>query len=220
MPDPRCDGHMHALHFNAAAILHVVPADVVLESIRPREVIVVFVLVPPHDAAGAIHPTAHRLAPNRDAHVSKHGPVGNREGETVVCPITVFLREHVGPAGRVGRSADNPASGAPRPGPAEREAGGWLPDARAVECPAGGGLRGARRGIQYCGRGPDQGEAKRDENREPGVCRSHGPSSLSDLHRLPPGVRAARPGAGRRPRSGCNSGGGSRRSYGCALRSP
>src|SRR2546425_455306 len=47
----------------------------------------------------------------------------------------------------VGRGANDPAAGAPRPRPAEREAGGWLPDARAVKSPAGGGLRGTRRRI-------------------------------------------------------------------------
>src|SRR6266571_2877429 len=147
MPNARCDGHMHALHFDATAIVHVVPADVVLERVRPREVVVVFVLVPPHDAARAIHPAAHRLAADRHAHVPERGPVSHGDGEAIVCPITVFLREHVGPAGGVGRGADDPAPGAPRPGPAEREAGGWLPNARAVECPDGGGLRGSRRGI-------------------------------------------------------------------------
>src|SRR6266571_2657472 len=138
---------MHALHLDAAAILHVVPADVVLQGVRPREVVVVFVLVPPHDAARAIHPAAHRFAPNRYAHVPERGAVSQGEREAVVYPIAVFLREHVGPAGGVGRGAHDPASGAPRPGPAEREAGGWLPNARAVECPDGGGLRGSRRGI-------------------------------------------------------------------------
>src|SRR5437667_12106729 len=113
MPDPRCDGHMHALHFDAAAILHVVPADVVLEGIRPREVVVVFVQVPPNDAARSIHPTAHRFAPDRYGHVPERGPISHGDGEAVVCPITVFLREHVGPAWRVGRRADNPATRAP-----------------------------------------------------------------------------------------------------------
>src|SRR5437660_7277980 len=75
MPDPRCNGHMHALHFDAAAILHVVPADVVLERVRPREVIVVLVLVAPHDAARAIHATAHWLAPDRYTDV----PEGDRK---------------------------------------------------------------------------------------------------------------------------------------------
>src|SRR3989475_10609465 len=144
MPDPRCDGHMHALHFDAAAVLHVVPADVVLERIRPREVVVVFVLVPPNDAARAIHPTAHRLAPDRYAHVPERGPIGHGDGEAVVGPITVFLREHVGPAGGVGRGADDPASGPPRPGPSEREAGGGVPAARAVKCPGDGGVRPTR----------------------------------------------------------------------------
>src|SRR3989442_15074487 len=125
MPDPRCDEHMHALHFDAAAVLHVVPADVVLERIRPREVVVVFVLVPPHDAARAIHPTAHRLAPDRYADVPERGPVGNRDREAVVRPITVFLREHVVPARGVRRGADDPASGAPGPRPPERKARGW-----------------------------------------------------------------------------------------------
>src|SRR5437870_10261220 len=145
MPNARCDGHMHALHLDAAAILHVVPADVVLESIRPRQIIVVLVLVPPHDAARAIHTTAHRFAPDSYAHVPERGAVRHGEREAVVCPITVFLREYVGPAGRVGGGADHPTSGAPRAGPAEREAGGWLPNARAVECPARGGLRSTRR---------------------------------------------------------------------------
>src|SRR5439155_13240683 len=113
VPDPRCDGHMHALHLDAAAILHVVPADVVLERIRPREVVVVFVLVPPDDAARAIHSTAHRLAPDRYAHVPERGAVSHGEREAVVCPITVFLREYVGPAWRVHRGADDPAAEAP-----------------------------------------------------------------------------------------------------------
>src|SRR3989442_15923191 len=113
MPDPRCDEHMHALHFDAAAVLHVVPADVVLERIRPREVVVVFVLVPPNDAARAIHPTAHRLAPYRHPHVPERGPISHGAREAVVCPITVFLREDVGPAGGIGRAAAPPTAGAP-----------------------------------------------------------------------------------------------------------
>src|SRR5437899_4551566 len=140
---------MHALHLDAAAILHVVPADVVLQGVRPREVVVVFVLVPPHDAARAIHATAHRLAPDRRAGVPKHGPISHGEREAIVCPIAVLLRQHVGPAGGVGRGANDPAAGATRPRPPEREAGGWLPDARAVECPESGGLRGTRRGIHH-----------------------------------------------------------------------
>src|SRR5438552_10236456 len=113
MPDPRCNGHMHALHLDAAAILHVVPADVVLERVRPRQVIVVLVLVAPHDTARAIHPTAHRFAPDSYAHVPEGGAVRHGEREPVVCPITVFLREYVGPAWRVGRRADHPATRAP-----------------------------------------------------------------------------------------------------------
>src|SRR5437667_2696202 len=113
MPSTRCDGHMHALHLDAAAILHVVPADVVLERIRPRQVIVVLVLVPPHDAARAIYPTAHRFAPDSYAYVPERGAVSQGEWEAVVCPITVFLRQHVGPAWRVGRGANHPTSGAP-----------------------------------------------------------------------------------------------------------
>src|SRR5260370_29135106 len=113
MPDPRCDGHMHALHFDAAAILHVVLADVVLESVRPREVVVVFVLVPPNDAARAIHATAHRLAPDRDAHAPERGSISHGDGKAVVCPVAVFLREHAGPAGGVGRGAHDPTSWAP-----------------------------------------------------------------------------------------------------------
>src|SRR6266581_3465384 len=104
---------MHALHFDAAAVLHVVPADVVLEGVRPREIVVVCVLVPPHDAARAIHPTAHRFAPDSYAHVPERGPVGHGEREAVVCPITVFLREHVGPAWRVGRRSDYPLTRTP-----------------------------------------------------------------------------------------------------------
>src|SRR6266699_2904925 len=98
---------------DAAAILHVVPADVILERVCPREVIVVLVLVPPHDAARAIHPAAHRFAPNRYAHVPERGAVSQGEREAVVGPIAVFLREHVGPAGRVGRRSDYPLTRAP-----------------------------------------------------------------------------------------------------------
>ena len=181
MPDPRCDVHMHALHLDAAAILHVVPADVVLQGVRPREVVIVLVLVPPNDAARAIHPTADRLAPDRYAHVPERGAVRHGEREAIVGPIAVFLREHVGAAGGVGRGADDPASRAPRSGPAEREAGGRLPDAGAVERPAGGGLRSTRRGIHHRSRvviiiiilvatatlaasyRPDQGEAEGHE---------------------------------------------------------
>src|SRR5213592_2948141 len=152
MPNPRCDGHPHALHLDAPAILHVVPADVVLQRVRAREVIVVLVLVAPHDTARAIHPTAHRLAPDRYAHVPERGRISHGHREAVVRPITVFLREHVGPAGGVGRGAHDPATRAPRPRPPEREAGGWLPDARAVECPDAGGLRSTRRGIHRGGR--------------------------------------------------------------------
>src|SRR6266581_931923 len=152
MPNPRCDGHMHALHLDASAILDVVPADVVLERVRPREVVVVLVLVPPNDAARAIHPTAHRLAPDSYAHIPERGAVSHGEREAVVRPITILLREYVGPAGGIGRGADHPTSGAPRPRPPEREAGGWLPDVRAVECPDGGGLRSTRRGIHRGGR--------------------------------------------------------------------
>src|SRR5439155_10181823 len=72
-------------------------------------------------------------------------------------------------------------SRAPRSGPAEREAGGRLPDAGAVERPAGGGLRSTRRGIHHRSRvviiiiilvatatlaasyRPDQGEAEGHE---------------------------------------------------------
>src|SRR6266404_2728225 len=182
VPDSRRDGHMHALHFDAAAILHVVPADVVLESVRPRQVIVVLVLVPPHDAARAIHPTAHRLAPNRYAHVPERGPISHGDREAIISPIAVFLREDVGPAGRVGRRSDDPLTRAPGPGAAEREAGGWLPDGRAVERPAAGGLRARWRGIHHrsrvvviiiiilvatailaASRRPDQGEAESHE---------------------------------------------------------
>src|SRR5260370_24958663 len=124
MQEPRCGGHMHGLHFDAGASSHVVPGDVVLEIVGQREVVVVFVLVAPNDAARAIHATAHWLAPDRYTDVPEGGAVGNRDREAVVCPITVFLREHVGPAGGVGRGADDPAPGAPRPGPAKREAGG------------------------------------------------------------------------------------------------
>src|SRR5260221_4413532 len=138
---------MHALPFDAAAILHIVPADVVLESVRPREVVVVFVLVPPHDAARAIHATAHRLAPDRHADVPEREAVSQGKREAVVGPVAVFLRKHVGPAWRVGRRADDPAPAAPRPGPAEGEAGGGLPNVRAVECPHSGGLRGNPRGV-------------------------------------------------------------------------
>src|SRR6266550_8258454 len=113
VPDARCDGYMHTLHLDAAAILHVVPTDVVLERVRPREVVVVFVLVAPDDAARAIHATAHRFAPDSYAHVPERGAVRHGEREPVVCPITVFLREYVGPAWRVGGGADNPTSGAP-----------------------------------------------------------------------------------------------------------
>src|SRR5438132_9268506 len=81
MPDPRCNGHMHALHFDAAAILHVVPADVVLERVRPREVIVVLVLVAPHDAARAIHATAHWLAPTATLTFPKVGPSATATGK-------------------------------------------------------------------------------------------------------------------------------------------
>src|SRR6266436_9003769 len=98
---------------DAAAILHVVPADVVLESVRPRQVIVVLVLVPPHDAARAIHPTAHRLAPNRYAHVPERGRVSHGDRKAIISSIAVFLREDVGPAGGVDRGADHPTSGAP-----------------------------------------------------------------------------------------------------------
>src|SRR6266550_1186487 len=113
VPDPRCDGHMYALHFDAPAILHVVPADVVLERIRAREVIVVLVLVAPHDTARAIHPTAHRFAPDSYAHVSELGPISHGDGEAVVRPIAVFLREYVGRAGGVGRGANDPPTRAP-----------------------------------------------------------------------------------------------------------
>src|SRR5207247_2242791 len=123
MPNARCDEHMHALHFDAAAILHVVPADVVLERVGPREVVVVVVLVAPHDTACAIHPTAHRLAPDRYAHVPEHGRISHGHREAVVRPITVFLREHVGPAGGVCRGAHDPATRAPRPRPPAREGG-------------------------------------------------------------------------------------------------
>src|SRR5438093_7190371 len=105
MPNTRCDEHMHAFHLDPTAILHVVPADVVLERIRPRQVIVVLVLVPPHDAARAIHPTAHRFAPDSYAYVPERGPVSQGEWEAVVRPITVFLPEHVGPARGVCRAA-------------------------------------------------------------------------------------------------------------------
>src|SRR5260221_8689792 len=144
---------MHALHCDAAAFLHIVPADVVLESVRPREVVVVFVLVPPHDAARAIHATAHRLAPDRHADVPEREAVSQGKREAVVGPVAVFLRKHVGPAWRVGRRADDPAPAAPRPGPAEGEAGGWLPNVRAVECPHSGGLRRKPRRIPPRGRG-------------------------------------------------------------------
>src|SRR5213592_3370615 len=104
---------MHALHLDAAAILHVVPADVVLERVRAREVIVVLVLVAPHDTARAIHPTAHGFAPDSYAYVPERGAVSHGEREAVVCPIAVFLREHVRPAGGIVPGADHPTSGAP-----------------------------------------------------------------------------------------------------------
>ena len=57
--------------------------------------------------------TAHRFAPDRYAHVPERGAVSHGEREPIVGPITVFLREYVGPAWGVGGGANHPTSGAP-----------------------------------------------------------------------------------------------------------
>src|SRR5205809_2561191 len=103
MPPARSDAYFHPLHFNAAAVLDVVPADVVLQGIGAGEVVVVLVPVAPHDAASAVHPPTHRLAPNRNTYVAERGTIRDRDWEPVVGAVAVLLGEHVGPARRIGR---------------------------------------------------------------------------------------------------------------------
>src|SRR5258708_5713041 len=78
VPDPRRNLDASALDLDTPAVLNVVPAHVVFERIGSREVVVVFIDVPPDDAAGAIDAPADRLAPHGHTHVAERWRVGHR----------------------------------------------------------------------------------------------------------------------------------------------
>src|SRR2546422_9586901 len=71
VPDARRDLPAPVGELDSASVLHVVEADVVFERIRATEVVVVLILEPEHDPAGAVDAPRHRLAPHGDAAVSE-----------------------------------------------------------------------------------------------------------------------------------------------------
>src|SRR2546425_8056681 len=71
VPGARCDLPAPVGELDPASVFHVVEADVVLQRIRAREVIIVLILVPQHDAAGTIDATRYGFALHGDAAVAK-----------------------------------------------------------------------------------------------------------------------------------------------------
>src|SRR5450759_1711492 len=95
MPDTRCDLGRHPLDLDAVTVLHVVPAHVVFQGIRPREVIVVLVHVPPDYPARAIDAATNRLAADGDAHIAEGWRVRHGNWKAVVRTGAVLLGEDV-----------------------------------------------------------------------------------------------------------------------------
>src|SRR2546426_7400287 len=95
VPSTRCDLAAPVGELDPASLLHVVEADVVLKRIRATQVVVVLILVPEHEAAGAVDAPRYGLALHGDAAVGEGRRRSCRDGEPVVGAVAVDLGEDV-----------------------------------------------------------------------------------------------------------------------------
>src|SRR2546422_550138 len=95
VPDARCDLPAPVGELDPASVFHVVEADVVLQRIRAREVIVVLILVPEHETARPVNMPRHRLAFHRDADIREARRQCGRDREPEVGTVAVDLGEDV-----------------------------------------------------------------------------------------------------------------------------
>src|SRR5713226_3562438 len=95
VPVTRCNLPAPIGELDPASVLHVVEADVVLKRVGARQIVVVLILVPEHEAARPVDMSRHRLALHGDAAVSEGRRRGGRDGEPVIGAVAVDLAEDV-----------------------------------------------------------------------------------------------------------------------------
>src|SRR2546422_11746929 len=95
MPAARCDLAAPIGELDPASVFHVVEADVVLQRIRAREVIIVLILVPEYDTARPVNMPRHGLALHRDAAIREARRQWGRDREPVVGAVAVDLGQDV-----------------------------------------------------------------------------------------------------------------------------
>src|SRR5207247_10093936 len=93
VPDARCDLPAPIGELDPASVLHVVEADVVLERVGARQIVVVLILVSEHETARPVNIPRHRLALHGDAAVSEGWRRGSRNGEPVISAVAGVLAQ-------------------------------------------------------------------------------------------------------------------------------
>src|SRR5205807_6438936 len=80
---------------SAPAIENLVEHDVVLESVRTNQVIVVWISIAPHQSRSLIHFAGDRLGPHGEFAILEVRLVENNQGKAAILRVSGRLRKHV-----------------------------------------------------------------------------------------------------------------------------